>query len=826
MTASSTVVLHVRVVTGAGGGPEKTILNTPRFYRGTGYTSACAYLHPPGDPGFEVLETRARQTGAELISIPDRGLTDLSVVKRLVAVCKERDVRIWHGHDYKSDALGLLVSRFHPMKLVTTVHGWVDHTSRAQLYRRVDLKCLRHYERVVCVSETLLAECLAAGVPVEKLSLIENGIVLDDYGSVRRDLRSRNREISDAVTPAPKSDDFGYEPMSCFNSDIPIVGAVGRLSEEKGFDVLIRAFDQLLATGTQAKLVIAGEGGLQSELQQLIRDLKREDSITLLGHVPDARLVFNALDVFVLSSRREGLPNVLLEAMACRVPTIATPVGGVPNVVTHEHDALLVPVDDVDALTVSLTRLLNNGSLQQQLADNAYRTVADRFSFELRMQKFVALYDELLQQESKQPLFSLDCGDSSPLCSAAAFDSGDDFSSHFNADRDGGLDSSTTPFPAFEAGGVAAQVSAESPHSTTMVAERPQLALKPVALGQVKVELTSTPEAWGEYLASKGHAGFYQRAAWLRVLQEGLQHEPACLQATVGRRLVGVLPLAYVKSPLFGKFLVSLPYVNSSGIVADSVEAELALADRAIGLADQLDVRYLELRHERPVEHPQLKQAVTDKVHMRLKLPTTPDGLWDGIKSKVRNQIRKPQKNEALTVHWGTHDILDEFYDVFCKNMRDLGTPPFSRKLFAALIDHFPGAAEFCCVRLSGEPVASGLLIHGRGTTEVPSASSLRAFNSTNCNMLLYWNLLTRAVERGQSTFDFGRSSRDSGTYAFKSQWGATESPAVWQHYVREGDARDMRPNNGKFDLMIRAWQKLPVWVTKLIGPGIVRGIP
>ncbi len=110
--------------------------------------------------------------------------------------------------------------------------------------------------------------------------------------------------------------------------------------------------------------------------------------------------------------------------------------------------------------------------------------------------------------------------------------------------------------------------------------------------------------------------------------------------------------------------------------------------------------------------------------------------------------------------------------------------------------------------------------------TEVPSASSLREFNSTSANMLLYWTLLSRAIERGQSVFDFGRSSKGGGTYRFKAQWGAKESPAVWQHYVREGSATDMRPNSGKFDLMIRSWQKLPVWLTQVIGPSIVRGIP
>jgi hypothetical protein len=132
----------------------------------------------------------------------------------------------------------------------------------------------------------------------------------------------------------------------------------------------------------------------------------------------------------------------------------------------------------------------------------------------------------------------------------------------------------------------------------------------------VRVELTSTPETWQHYLAAKGHDGFYQQAAWTRVLKNGLGHQPFCLQATSGGQLVGVLPMAFVKTPLFGRFLVSLPYLNSSGIVAESPEVASALVDRAVDFAEQLDVRYLELRHESAVEHPKLKEAVTDKVHM------------------------------------------------------------------------------------------------------------------------------------------------------------------------------------------------------------------
>ncbi|MEK6247129.1 MAG: GNAT family N-acetyltransferase, partial [Planctomycetales bacterium] len=124
------------------------------------------------------------------------------------------------------------------------------------------------------------------------------------------------------------------------------------------------------------------------------------------------------------------------------------------------------------------------------------------------------------------------------------------------------------------------------------------------------------------------------------------------------------------------------------------------------------------------------------------------------------------------------------------------------------------------------KPVASGLLVHATGMSQLPSASSLKAYRSTNANMFLYWQLLQRAVQRGQGVFDFGRSSEDSATFRFKKQWGARPHKAIWQYYVRIGSIRDLRPETGKFQHFIRLWKMLPVQLTRWIGPPIVRGIP
>ena len=329
--------------------------------------------------------------------------------------------------------------------------------------------------------------------------------------------------------------------------------------------------------------------------------------------------------------------------------------------------------------------------------------------------------------------------------------------------------------------------------------------------------------SWQSALCAAEHPAHDLR--WLAALSRGLAQTPLIVEETSDGQLAGLLPLALVKSPLFGRFLVSLPYVNSAGPLTAEVEVARRLIDRAVELAEELNVRYLELRNEREFDHPALSEKNTSKVHMRLALPASADALMASFKSKLRSQLKGHLKNE-FEFCWGGSELLGEFYGVFSRNMRDLGTPVYPSKFFAAILDEFGRDAELCVARLKGEPAAAALFIHGQSVTEVPSASSLREFSSTGVNMAMYWHLLCRAIERGQKIFDFGRSTSGSGTYKFKEQWGAKPEPAVWQYHVRRGSAMQMRPDNGKYGPAIRAWQRLPLWLANLIGPTIVRGIP
>jgi glycosyltransferase involved in cell wall biosynthesis len=372
------VVLHTRVVSGAGGGPDKTIRLSAAYLAETRYWMAAAYLYPPGDPGFQVLRARAAAAACPLVGIWDRGPLDPTVALQLLRLCRHLDVRIWHAHDYKSNLLGLLLRPFHPMKLVSTAHGWVTLSRRARLYYALERSCLPHYDAVISVSDDLAQQVRALGVPEERSYLIFNGI----------DERAFQRRYPAASSPLRER---CAVPANCL-----VVGAVGRLSPEKGYEILVDAAATLRSRGVDFEVWIAGQGALRERLQRQVQRRGLQDRVKLLGFLEDPAELFQALDLFVLSSLREGFPNVLLEAMASEVPVVATAVGGVPRLVADDLTGLLCPVGDADALATSIERALADPALRARLAQAGRSLVVERYRLSQSMARTRALYDRLL----------------------------------------------------------------------------------------------------------------------------------------------------------------------------------------------------------------------------------------------------------------------------------------------------------------------------------------------------------------------------------------------------------------------------------------------
>ena len=216
----------------------------------------------------------------------------------------------------------------------------------------------------------------------------------------------------------------------------------------------------------------------------------------------------------------------------------------------------------------------------------------------------------------------------------------------------------------------------------------------------------------------------------------------------------------------------------------------------------------------------------TSKVSMRLEIPKSEKDLWASFPSKLRSQIRKPQK-EGMTVRIARHEELENFYRIFSINMRDLGTPVYPKHFFRNILDHFPDNSWICTVSTGTIPVASGFLVGFKGNLEIPWASSIRGYNRLGPNMLLYWSCLEFACNRGFRIFDFGRSTVGESTYRFKEQWGAVSHTMYWHYWMtNEGPIPEINPQNRKYRFAIGMWKKLPVPVTRLFGPRIVRNIP
>jgi serine/alanine adding enzyme len=275
---------------------------------------------------------------------------------------------------------------------------------------------------------------------------------------------------------------------------------------------------------------------------------------------------------------------------------------------------------------------------------------------------------------------------------------------------------------------------------------------------------------------------------------------------------------------MFGHFCVSLPFVNFGGALGTSPEAEHALMDEGVAWATREGARHIEFRDSRartddwPVR--------TDKVLMELTLPNSEEEFLKSIGAKLRSQAKRALREDAQVIHGGI-ELVDDFYSVFSQNMRDLGTPVYGKSLFTEILRTFPEQAGITLVKLGGEPAAAGFTMTFAGRREIPWASALRRYNRVSVNMLLYAEIIKQAIRDEQRVFDFGRSTIDAGTFRFKKQWGAVPQQLYWHYWLREGgNLPGLNPDNPKFALAIKIWQKLPIPITKLIGPSIVKYLP
>lgn len=326
---------------------------------------------------------------------------------------------------------------------------------------------------------------------------------------------------------------------------------------------------------------------------------------------------------------------------------------------------------------------------------------------------------------------------------------------------------------------------------------------------------------WDQFVMASDTATFFHRAGWQSVLEKAFGHRTWFLYAQTGSRIVGILPLAEVKSVLFGHALVSLPFCVYGGVATSSQPVRRALDQAAQAIARQRNVDYLEYRN----------LTITNRTWPRKELYATfrkslypdPERNLNAVPRKQRAMVRKGIKAGLTSA---VDEDLDRFFLAYSTSLHRLGTPAFPRKYFALLKDTFGDACDILTVTKNDRTISSVMSFYFRDQVLPYYGGGTDEARDVAGNDFMYWELMRRACERGYAVFDFGRSKQGSGSFAFKKNWGFQPQLLSYEYQLHRAKAiPDHNPLNPKYRLFISAWQRLPLSVANFLGPFVIKNL-
>ena len=328
-------------------------------------------------------------------------------------------------------------------------------------------------------------------------------------------------------------------------------------------------------------------------------------------------------------------------------------------------------------------------------------------------------------------------------------------------------------------------------------------------------------DEWNQYVHSASDATFFHLAEWRSIFEQVLGHRAYYLLAKLDGKIVGVFPLVHVKSRLFGSALISVPFSVYGSVLAEDVQTRTALLKHAIALGERLHVDYVEVRelHDSGLDWETKDLYVT----FRKTLLPTEEENFKAIPRKQRAMVRKAI-DFGLTSEWDSN--VDRFYTMYSESVRNLGTPVLAKKYYQALFDIFADKCSVLTVLNDGEPVSSVLNFYFKDQVLPFYGGGTAAARACKANDFMYWELMRLSVNQGIKIFDFGRSKNGAGSYRFKKHWGFEPEPLHYRfHLINAKQMPNLSPVNPKYQLAVKMWQKLPLPVSRTLGPIIARNL-
>ncbi len=328
-------------------------------------------------------------------------------------------------------------------------------------------------------------------------------------------------------------------------------------------------------------------------------------------------------------------------------------------------------------------------------------------------------------------------------------------------------------------------------------------------------------ERWDAYVNQHPEATFFHQYGWKQALNKSFRHKCYYLYAVQDENIVGVLPLGHIKSLFFGNALISTPFAVYGGVLSDNNEIKQLLTNDACQLAEKLKVDHLEIRNIKQ-QHPDWPNKEL-YVYFKKELADNDDDNLKAIPRKQRAMVRKGIK---AGLEYDISKNIDSFYQAYSESVRNLGTPVFSKKFFASLIDVFGEQADILTVTKENELVASVLSFYYKNEVLPYYGGGTSVARNLKGNDFMYWALMQHSVQQGITAFDYGRSKEGTGSYSFKKNWGFEPRPLFYEFYLVKAKAiPDINPLNPKYQRFISIWRKLPLKLSQMLGPILSRDL-